>query len=61
MKIRMTIEFIVEDAFNVEDEEEKIWLENTVLCGDGNLLLHSNEVGDTVGVVKSVKNITYLQ
>lgn len=27
---------------------------------NGSLILHSNEIGDSVGTVKSVKNIKYL-
>lgn len=53
MKIKLTIEVELEDAFNLADEEEKIWFENEVLTGNGTLILHSNEIGDTVGVVKS--------
>ncbi len=43
-----------------DSEDEKLWLENEILVGDGNLILHSNDVGDEVGVVRSVKNIQYL-
>lgn len=59
MKIKLTIEVELEDSFGME-ETEKLWLENEVLVGDGNLVLHSNEIGDTVGVVKSVKALKYL-
>ncbi len=58
-RVRCTIEFELEESFGIE-EEELMWLENEVLVGDGNLILHSNDIGDTVGVVKSVKNIQYL-
>lgn len=59
MRIRAIIEFELEDSFGL-DEEELLWLENEVLVGDGNLILHSNDVGDTVGVIKSVKSIQYI-
>ncbi len=59
MIIKLTIEIELEDSFGLSDEE-KIWAENTVFVGDGSLSLHSNEIGDTVGVVKSVKNLQYL-
>lgn len=59
MKIKLTIEAELEDGYGIE-EEEKLWLENEILVGDGSLILHSNEVGDSVGVVKSVKNLQYL-
>ena len=61
MRIKMTIEIEVdEDIFGVT-EEERLWMENEVLIGNGTLILHSNEIGDEVGIVKSVKNIQYLQ
>ncbi len=60
MRIKMTIEVEVDDELWGKSEDEKIWLENTVLVGDGNLILHSNDIGDEVGVIKSVKNIQYL-
>ena len=60
LKIKMTIEVEVEDTFNFIDEEEKMWFENEVLIGDGTLILHSNEIGDTVGVVKKVSNVQYV-
>jgi hypothetical protein len=59
-RIKLTIEVDVEEHYNCLDEEEKLWLENEILVGDGNLFLHSNEVGDTVGVVKSVKSVKWL-
>ena len=61
MKIKITIEVEVDgDAFNLSHDEERIWFENEVLIGDGTLLLHNNDIGDTVGVVKKVSNIQYL-
>lgn len=59
MKIRLIIEVDIDDSFGV-GEDDKLWLENEILVGDGNLILHSNEIGDSVGVIKSVKNIQYL-
>ena len=56
----MTIEVEVEDTFNFTDEEEKMWFENEVFIGDGTLMLHSNEIGDTVGIVKKVSNVQYV-
>ena len=59
MIVKMTIEVeIPEDAFGFS-EEEKLWLENEVLVGDGSLILHSNDIGDEVGVVKKVRNVSY--
>ena len=58
MKIKLTIEVELEDGFGM-DEQEKLWLENEVLVGDGSLILHSNDIGDEVGVVKKVINVSY--
>lgn len=58
-RARAVIEFILDDSFGASDDEG-MWLENEVLVGDGNLILHSNDLGDTVGIIKSVKNIQYL-
>jgi hypothetical protein len=60
MKLKITIEVELEEGFIFTDEEEKMWFENEVLVGDGNLILHSNEVGDMVGVVKKVSNVQYV-
>lgn len=60
MKIQMTIEIELDDEFYGNTEDEILWLENEILVGDGNLILHSNEIGDEVGVIKSVKNIKYV-
>lgn len=60
MKVQMTIEVELDDDFYGNSEDEILWLENEILIGDGNLILHSNEIGDEVGVVKSVKNIKYV-
>ena len=60
MKIKMTIIVELDDELYSDSEDEKLWLENEILVGDGNLILHSNDVGDEVGVVRSVKKIQYL-
>ena len=57
----MTIEVEIDKCFFPLDEEEQIWMENEVLIGNGTLLLHSNEIGDTLGIVKSVKNIKFFK
>lgn len=62
MRIRMNIEVnIDDDLYSLRDEDEKLWLENEILIGDGSLILHSNEIGDEVGVIKKVRNIEYLK
>jgi hypothetical protein len=60
MKIKVMLEIELDEGwFSIADEEEKLWFENEVMVGDGSLILHSNEIGDHVGVVKSVKIIEY--
>ena len=58
-RIRVTIEFILDESFGLS-EDDLMWLENEVLVGDGNLILHSNDIGDTVGVIKKVGRVQYL-
>lgn len=61
MRIKITIEVELEQELDVVSEDGKLWFENEVLIGNGSLLLHSNEVGDTIGTVKSVKNIQWIK
>jgi hypothetical protein len=62
MKIKLTIEVNVSDYFlDIDSDEQKEWVENEILVGDGSLLLHSNEIGDTVGEVVSVTNIQWIK
>ena len=61
MVAKITIEFELDDAVFGKSEEEILWLENEILVGDGSLLLHSNEIGDTVGEIKKVSNITWIK
>lgn len=65
MRIKLTIEIEVDELMYNDifgsTEEEKQWFENEILSGNGDLLLHSNEIGDTIGVVKKVSNIKYIK
>ena len=52
--IKLKIELTYDDNFfHGDDEEEKEWFFESVL--DEELILHSNEIGDTVGTVKVIK------
>jgi hypothetical protein len=55
----MTIIVEVDKDLFTCDEDEMQWLENEILIGNGSLILFSNDIGDSVGIIKSVKNITY--
>lgn len=44
-----------------EDEQERLWLENEIFVGDRNLIVHSNDIGDTVGWVSKVTNVQYVE
>ena len=59
MKVKMTIEVELDDYVYGSSQEDILWLENEVLIGNGTLALFSEEAGDIIGVVKSVKNIQY--
>ena len=61
MKIKLTIEVDLEGIIDVNDEDQKIWLEDTILVGDGTLKLHSEDIGDTIGTIKKVSNLQYLE
>jgi hypothetical protein len=61
MKIKLTIEVELEGIIDPNDEDQRIWLEDTILVGDGTLKLHSEDIGDYVGTVKKVSNIQYLK
>lgn len=60
MRLKLTIEVELDDASYGQSEEEKLWMENEILIGDGSLILHSNEIGDELGEVKKVTNIVWL-
>ena len=52
MQLTLTIELTFdENAMHGNDQEEREWFYNTILLGE-ELILHSNEIGDTVGTVK---------
>jgi len=59
MKVKMTIEFEMDDKVWEFTEEEKLWIENEIFVGNETLILHSNEIRDSVGVIKKVSNIQY--
>ncbi|MAG25636.1 hypothetical protein CMI47_08670 [Candidatus Pacearchaeota archaeon] len=54
MKLKLTIELDIDDGLYGCSDEEMEWLFNGIImdgCGEG-LILHSNEIGDELGVVK---------
>jgi len=60
MTIKLTIEVELMENFTDETEEGKLWLENEVLVANGDLILHSNNIGDTIGVIKKVSSVEYI-
>lgn len=60
MKIRLLIEVDLQNYLSTKDEEERRWFENEVLVWNRTLILHSNEIGDYIGEITSVKNIEFL-
>jgi len=60
MKIRMTIEVDCTGLIDIKCDDEKMWAENEILIGNRELILHSNEIGDYIGEVTKVSNLTWL-
>lgn len=61
MKVRMTIELdLGNDFINYKDDEERMWVENEILVGNRELIVHSNKIGDYIGEVTKVNNLTWL-
>ena len=60
MKIRMTIEVELNVGMEMRDDLERKWAEEDILIGDGNLMLHSNEIGIEVGIVTDVTDIEWI-
>jgi|JI9StandDraft_1071089.scaffolds.fasta_scaffold555142_1 hypothetical protein len=57
MEVQMTIVFELDDNVYGNTEDELLWLENEILVGNRTLILHSNEIGDSLGEITSVKNL----
>lgn len=60
MILRLTIEVNIDDEAHGTSEEERLWLEENVLLGNGTLFLHSNEIGDTIGEVTKVSDVQWI-
>ena len=55
MKLTLTIEVDVDaNCYGFEQQDERDWFIQCVLGGD--LILHSNEIGDEIGAVKVIKH-----
>ncbi len=59
MKIKCTIEFMLDEFILGDDAEEMelAWFKDDVLTGNGTLILLSNEIGDEIGTIHSITNI----
>jgi hypothetical protein len=55
-KLVMTIELDYDaELMHGDDQESKDWFFNQILCESlGELMLHSNDMGDTVGTVRVI-------
>jgi hypothetical protein len=61
MKIRMTVEIdLASSLINHENDDERMWVENEILVGTRELMIHSEEVGDFIGEVTKVSNLSWL-
>ena len=61
-RIKLTIEVELEDHIYDEsfDETELEFFMEEVMTTNGTLLLHSNEVGDTIGTIIKIEDLTFL-
>ena len=57
MKLLITAEVECDDTLYSRSQEEMDWHINDILLQgpDGELILHSNEIGDSIGTVKVLK------
>ena len=60
IKIKMVIELEYDDKLMHDTDQEAVdWFNNDILLGKkGKLLLHSNEIGDSVGSVVGLEILT---
>ena len=55
MKLKVELEIDLGDNFiNENDIEEKVWLFETLLTKE-ELILHSNDIGESIGTITSIK------
>lgn len=59
MILKLTIELDLDENVYYNCEEEKLWMKNEILIGNKSLLLHSNEIGNTIGEIIKVSNIQW--
>lgn len=60
MKVILEVYIDIENTFDVDDKEEREWFENEILKDHKNIYVHSNEIGDSLGEVKKVKLMGYV-
>lgn len=60
MTLKLTLEIELDDDIYGSTPEELLWMEYEVLKNDGSLILHSNDIGDTVGIINKVTNIQWI-
>lgn len=59
MKAKLTITVDITDN-NILDQDELKWFKKNVLSNMGNLVLHSNELGQEIGPVIYVEDVEIL-
>lgn len=55
MKITLQIELEYDEGQHGDDESVRDWWVNGVLCAHKDLVLHSNDIGDSVGDITAVR------
>ncbi len=60
-KVKLTIIVDLDDnVYLLRNQEEVDWLFTEILSDRGTLILHSNDIGDTVGPVSKVENVHFV-
>lgn len=60
MKVVLTITVQLEKGMQLSMLDEREWAEEVVFVAGENLILHSNEIGDSVGFVTKVENFKWI-
>ena len=59
MKVKITLEIELDENLWGESEEDKKYIEDNVFITDGSLILHTNDIGYSVGEIKAVSEIKW--
>ena len=60
MILKITLEIEMDENLWGESEEDKKYIEEDVLVTTGDLILHTNDIGDAVGSIKAITDVQWL-